>query len=153
MPQSTPLPVANIGAAQADPMPIVPLGIREDMFHFRRADGSECLVPPTALFHQPTLIALFRGEDWLRRNFPGQFIVVTQRAGGGRRVPVGIHVQAAAWYLARRCGDAELARVVVMERGTRRVSAWAPLRARLRDWLRQLHGLIAVRAVPMRRVG
>jgi len=93
--------------AAIDPMPVTPLGMSGRYFRFRCAAGNEQTLPPEQLLDRDALIALFGGEAWLRRNFPGGHIVVAQRAGGGRHVAVGIDVRAAAFDLAYRCAEEE----------------------------------------------
>ncbi len=120
-----------------DQMPITPLGVHNGLLQFRSAAGDVRQLSPADLVDKTTLIALFGGrETWLRQNFPLELVVVAERSGGGRRVPIGIDVRAAASHLADRCVDAEEARrTVPLTRGTARISRWTRAKARFLDWL------------------
>jgi hypothetical protein len=111
-----------------DPMPVTPLGIDGDLFVFRDSSGRTVSLSSFALFHKPMMVKLFGGEAWLRRNFPGEYMVIPQRSGGCRSVPLGIDIKAAATFLAQECLAAEQAKA---EPIARRRGLWD----RLMDWI------------------
>nr|WP_294566966.1 hypothetical protein [uncultured Rhodopila sp.] len=105
---------AAVSPAADDPLPVKVLGVLQrgygpDLFWFRIADGTTVALEFTQLATRQALISLLGGEAWLRRNFPGQFTVLADRDGGGRRVPTGINVLEAARHLSQLCIDAEVA--------------------------------------------
>lgn len=132
---SAPMPVV-LPPMPSDPSPVTPLGFTADgLLRIRSAAGDERLLTAQEVFDKPTLIRLYGGEAWLRRNFPGDYAIVAQRSGGGRPVPLGIDAQDAGHVLFYACYDAELARSAIAARGIQRISRRSRLRARLRDWM------------------
>jgi hypothetical protein len=123
--------VTAVQTKVTEPMPVVPIGVSDGIFRIRSAAGELRAVSAEGLLDKTTLADLFGGEAWLRQAFPATYIVVTQRSGGGRSVPIGIDCKAVAFHIARLCVDAEDARTVAVARGT----AWTRTKARLRDWL------------------
>ena len=118
-------------AAGAEACPVTALGLTDgESFRVLSADGEACVITPAGLLDMPSLTRLFGNDTgWMRRNFPRELVVVTERAGGGRRVPVGIDVRAVALHLAHACVDAEEARLAIAPR--RKPSRWL----RLLGWL------------------
>jgi hypothetical protein len=97
---------------EADPLPIQIIGVLKrdlvDHFWFRLANGTSVDLSFDELATRQALVGMFGGEAWLRRNFPGAFVVVAAREGGGRQVATGIDFVAAANHLALLCIDAEV---------------------------------------------
>nr|WP_294566968.1 hypothetical protein [uncultured Rhodopila sp.] len=104
--------IAASPTAAADPLPITALGMLQfegvDHYGFRLADGTTLALTFEQLQTRPLLVGLFGGnEAWLRQTCPGAFVVVASREGGGRRVPTGIDLAAAAERLAQACVDVQ----------------------------------------------
>lgn len=127
----------------AEPVPVIALGIEmhddgSDSFRFLKHGGVH-VIPYDALVTRPVLIALCGGESWLRRTFPGEFVILAERAGGGRRVPTGFNALAAATHLAKLCLDAEAAALARQAFAPPRRGWWE----RFADWTRWISGPVA----------
>lgn len=98
-----PPPPADDG--QDPPCPVQPLGY-DDQFHFLDVRGRPAALTARQLGSRSDLLKLFLGDEtWLRQHFPKKK-EIDDGEGAKRLVTVDFHVNGAAAWMMRACGEA-----------------------------------------------